>query len=278
MQDRLKRIFNIAGRTILITGASGYFGGYMAKTFLEVGAKVILLGRSKKLLTQIETCRREFGEDSACGFQADFYKRSEFVSLLRKMAKTFEIDVLINNAYDFSKKTGFNTPKGRLENLTYDQWRSAFDGGIYWPALTTQIIGAQFKRKKKGIIINMGSMYGVVSPDPKLYKGMKFFNPPTYTVNKAAIIALTRYTASFWGQHGIRCNAILPGPFPNVESNGPNSVTSNKFFLDRLKDNTVIGRVGHPNDLMGILIYLACDASSFMTGQAIIIDGGWTIR
>lgn len=277
MADKLHEIFDISNKCILLTGSCGFFGRYISKTFLEVGAKVILLSRSERLLEQIEDYRKTFGKEAVGGFQVDFYKRKELEKVLRVVTKQSDIDVVVNNAYDLSKKTGFNTPRGHLENSTYSQWKSAFESGIYWAVLTTQAVAEQFKRKKRGSIINIGSMYGVVAPNPKLYEGTDIFNPPTYSVNKAGLVALTRYTASFWGRHGVRCNAILPGPFSNVESAGPNSVRADDPFLERLKDNTVLHRIGHPHDLRGILIYLACDASSFMTGQAIRIDGGWTI-
>lgn len=277
MKDTLKEIFNVSNKCILITGASGFFGRYISRTFLELGARVILLDRSNRLLEQTEAYCKEFGKDSVFGFQVDFYKRKELINILKKIAKKFDIDTLINNAYDLSEKTGFNTPQGHLENSTYNQWKAAFESGIYWAVLTTQIIGEQFQKKKKGSIINISSMYGIVSPNPRLYEGTKFFNPPTYSVNKAGIIALTQYTASFWGHYGIRCNAVLPGPFSNVETVSPNSVTPDDTFLERLKRNTLLNRIGHPNDLRGILIYLASDASSYMTGQTIVIDGGWTI-
>jgi len=277
MKNKLKEIFNISGKSVLITGSNGFFGRYISRAFLEVGAKVILLSRSEKLTSQIRQYRKEFGKDAVSGFRVDFYKRKELTETLEKIAKNFDVDVVINNAYDLSKKTGFNATSGHLENSTYSQWKAAFDSGIYWAVLTTQIIGQQFKNKKNGSIINVSSMYGAVSPDPDLYKGTDFFNPPTYSVSKAGIVALTRYTASFWGQHSIRCNAILPGPFSNTESKTANSVDPDDIFLDRVKNKTVLNRLGHPEDLRGLLIYLASDASSFMTGQAIVIDGGWTI-
>lgn len=277
MTSKLEEIFGISNKCILLTGSSGFFGRYISRAFLEVGAKAILLSRSSELSDQVKEYRQTFGKNTAFGFQVDFYKRKELEDTLRKVTKKFDIDVVINNAYDLSEKTGFNTTRGHLGNSTYNQWKSAFESGIYWAVLTTQIIGEQFKRKKKGSIVNISSMYGVVSPNPKLYEGTSFSNPPTYSVNKAGIIALTRYTAAFWAKYGVRCNAVLPGPFSNVESEGPNSVSSDDFFLERLKSSTVLNRIGHPNDLRGILIYLACDASSYMTGQAVVIDGGWTI-
>lgn len=279
MRNNLQRIFNIKNKSVVITGAHGFFGRYISRAFLDVGAKVILLSRSFQIVEQIKEYQKIFGKERVSGFQVDFYQKKKFEKVLKEIVKTFNVDVLINNAYDLSKKTGFNTAQGHLETSTYNQWKAAFDSGIYWVVLATQIIGEQFKKKQKGNIINVSSMYGLVSPNPKLYERTDFFNPPTYGVNKAGVIALTRYTASFLGSYGVRCNAIVPGPFPNLEKKSSNSVNqqSDKFFLERLKKNTVLNRVGHPNDLSGCLIFLASNASGFVTGQHIAIDGGWTI-
>ena len=121
-------------------------------------------------------------------------------------------------------------------------------------------------------------MYAHVSPNPNLYKDTEFMNPPSYSVAKAGILAFTRYVASYWGKFGIRANTISPGPFSNTENqDSHNAVSDKSFFIDRLKENTSLKRIGHPTDLSGALIYLASNASSYMTGQALIIDGGWTI-
>ena len=277
MNDYLGNLFNVAKKTVLITGATGFFGRYMARTFLEADAKVVLLGRNEKLSDQAKEYRREFGEDNVFDYNVDFYDKGKLKKVLEEIVGTHDLDVLINNAYDMSHKTGFNTKEGCLEDSNYEQWESAFESGIYWAVLPTQIVGKRFMEKKRGSIINVSSMYGLVAPHPHLYEGKEFFNPPTYSVNKAGLIALTRYTASFWGQYGIRCNAICPGPFSNTESETANSVKSDDPFLERLKARTVLGRLGHPNDLRGALVYLASDASSYMTGQTMVIDGGWTI-
>jgi gluconate 5-dehydrogenase len=234
---------------VLIIGATGWLGSSMKETLEGCGANVYTVNRL----------------DVTGGFS----NTHGFNNHLLKLRKETEFDVLINNAYDMSEKTGFNTEDGTLESSHWSMWFSAFDTGIYWPVLATQIIGEKMK-KKGGSIINISSMYGVVSPDPELYEGSHYFNPVTYSTMKHALIGLTKYTASFWGEHKIRCNAIAPGPFPKE------SVDQGSFLL-RLERKTVLNRVGHPNDLRGILIYLASDASSYTTGQVIQVDGGWTI-
>lgn len=271
-------LFDIKQKTILLTGATGFFGRYFAQGLLEQGAKLILLGRSEKLLSQTKNYQRQFGRKQVQAIQCDFYKRRDLQLALEEIVKAHEIHALINNAYDINRKTGFNHPKGRLEDAKYSQWQAAFESGIYWAVLTSQIVGQQFRtRKIPGSIINISSMYGVVSPDPRLYLGTTFFNPPSYGVSKAGLLALTRYTAAFFGKDGIRCNAISPGPFSNTEEENYNSVNKDDPFLERLKQKTVLGRTGHPRELVGALVYLASDASSYTTGHNLVIDGGWTI-
>jgi NAD(P)-dependent dehydrogenase (short-subunit alcohol dehydrogenase family) len=102
-------------------------------------------------------------------------------------------------------------------------------------------------------------------------------NPPGYSASKAALLSFTRYVASYWGPHGIRANAIFPGPFSNTEDAGPNAVGEGDSFLDRLKARTCLRRIGRPAELAGAVVFLASNASSFVTGQGIVVDGGWTI-
>ena len=120
-------------------------------------------------------------------------------------------------------------------------------------------------------------MYAAVAPSPQLYKGTNFVNPPGYSASKAALLSFTRYVASYWGQHGIRANAILPGPFSNTEDVTPNAVPENDGFIERLRARTCLGRIGRPNELAGALLFLASDASSYITGHGLVVDGGWTI-
>jgi len=164
-----------------------------------------------------------------------------------------------------------------LENATFEQWQRNFFGGVFWPALAAQRLGDRLKSSRSASIINISSMYGIVAPSPKLYENTNKFNPPGYSAAKAAMLAFTRYVASFWGEYGIRSNAIVPGPFSNIGGASENSVNENDPFVARLQARTCLNRVGKPDELAGALLYLASDASSFVTGQAIVVDGGWTI-
>ena len=191
------------------------------------------------------------------------------------------VDILINNAYELGAQTGFNIPGGSLENASIDQWQRNLTGGVFWPELAIRKKSARgMKERKRGSIINISHhVCRQQRAHPALYReGTAFINPPGYSASKAALLALTRYTASFWGRHGIRCNAILPGPFSNVEdTTGQNTVKQNDFFIDRLKARTCLGRIGHPDELVGPLIFLASDASSYVTGHALMVEGDWTI-
>lgn len=275
----LTDIFNIAGKRILLTGAAGYLGQYMVKGLLGVGADLLLLSRSEKKLKGLqEECNSNY-PNRVESFVVDNYNHDELRETLLTLTGLHGIDVLINNAYDVGQRTGFNTPSGSLANSTEEQWESSFDC-TYWAVLTTQIIGNQMMERKAGSIINVASMYSLISPNPELYDGTGTLNPPTYSVSKAAICALTRYTASFWGSSGIRCNAILPGAFPNTDCVSENAVKPSGVFMKllRKRERTSLQRLGDPRELIGLLIYLASDASSYMTGQSLVIDGGWTIR
>lgn len=277
MSFKADNLFSIRGKTVLLTGASGYLGRTMGAAILENGARLVAIGRSDRIRHQEADWASQFGSDKISTYQVDMYDISKFEEAMDEIVnKESYIEVLVNNAFELNKNTGFNTPAGALENATYDQWMRNLTGGIYWAALTTQKLGAAMKAKGKGSIINISTMYAQVAPNPQLYEGTESLNPPGYSAAKAGLLAFTRYTASFWGSHGIRSNAILPGPFSNTEDESPNSVKANDPFIDRLKSRTCLRRIGQPRELVGSLLYLASDASSYVTGQTLVVDGGWT--
>ncbi len=278
MKFQAAHLFSLKDKTALLTGATGYLGRTMERALLANGARVLALGRSARLQELEQQWRDEFGADRAAAFQIDMYDLPALGKLLDTIVTSEKsVDILINNAHELGAATGFNIAAGSLENASIEQWQRNLTGGVFWPALAIQKIGAAMMKHGRGSIVNISTMYAVVAPSPLLYEGTDFINPPGYSASKAALLALTRYTASFWGRHGIRCNAILPGPFSNVEDTGQNSVKQNDFFLDRLKARTCLGRIGHPDELAGPLLFLASDASSYVTGHALMVEGGWTI-
>jgi NAD(P)-dependent dehydrogenase (short-subunit alcohol dehydrogenase family) len=271
-------LFSLEGKTVLLTGASGFLGRTMLRALLDNRATVIALGASERIAAQMTVLNGQYGSGRVQAYRVDLYDVPAVEEMLAQILDRYPvIDVLVNNAHELGARTGFNVAEGRLETATLDGWMRNLTAGVYWAALTTQRIEAAMKERRKGSIVNIATMYAVVAPSPQLYEGTDFINPPGYSAAKAALLAFTRYTASFWGPYGIRANAILPGPFSNTEDTTGNSVAPDDPFLDRLKRRTVVNRIGNPRELAGALLYLASDASSFTTGQALVVDGGWTI-
>lgn len=271
-------VFSVRGKTAIVTGASGFLGRTFVRALLANGARVVALGRSERLIREVETWKAEHGDNSCVGYQLDMFDSGTLASVLRKIvSEERTIDILVNNAHELGPATGFNVPSGSLENSDMQTWMRNLTGGVYWAASTTQVVGKRMQEQRTGSIINISTMYALVAPRPQLYADTQFVNPPAYSASKAALLSFTRYVASFWGSYGIRANAILPGPFSNTEDiGGPNSVDMESPFLQRLKAYTCLGRIGRPNELVGALLFLASDASSFMTGQSVVVDGGWT--
>ena len=271
-------LFSLDGKTVLLTGASGFLGRTMVRALLDNGATVLAFGGSERVEKQTAPLNEEYGPGRVQAYRVDLYDTPAVEKALAQVNHEHPVvDVLVNNAHELGPRTGFNVPEGYLQDATMDGWMRNLTAGVYWAALTTQIIGAGMKTRGKGSIVNISTMYAVVAPSPHLYAGTNFINPPGYSASKAALLAFTRYTASFWGPYGVRANAILPGPFSNTEQDSDNSVAPGDPFLERLKGRTVLGRVGHPRELVGALLYLASDASTFTTGLALVVDGGWTI-
>ena len=271
-------LFSLAGKTAVITGAAGYLGGIFTEALLDAGARVVLMGRGEKLDRVTRQFEARYGEGCAEAKRVDFYDTEAYRQALQDLIRRPNgIDILINNAFEFSKETGFNDPSGRLESLSKSQWMRSMESGVYWHALATQIVAEAMAKRRSGSIINVSSMYALVSPDPMLYEGTTIFNPPTYGATKAALLSLTRYTATFYGRRGVRCNALLPGAFPNLAGDSYNA-PRNEEFLKRLSDRTLLGRYGQPQDLKGAIIFLASDAAGYVTGQCLSVDGGWAVR
>ena len=271
-------LFSLAGKTAVVTGAAGYLGRIFTEALLDAGARGVLMGRGEKLLRVSQQLEAHYGEGSVEAKTVDFFDTENFRQMLQDLTlRPSGIDILINNAFEFSKETGFNDPSGRLESLSKGQWMRAMESGVYWHALATQVVAEAMAERRRGTIVNVSSMYALVSPDPALYEGTTIFNPPTYGATKAALLSLTRYTAAFYGRRGVRCNALLPGAFPNLGGDSYNA-PRNEEFLRRLSDRTLLGRCGQPDDLKGAIIFLSSDAAAYVTGQCLSVDGGWTVR
>ncbi|MDD5071179.1 MAG: SDR family oxidoreductase [Patescibacteria group bacterium] len=265
-------LFSLAGKTAVLTGAGGFFGRYFAEALLIAGAKVFLVDITEEKLNFLSDENRGRYKKIA----VDLYDRKKAEDVYQEILDKNRIDILVNNAFDFSLKTGFNNESGKLDKATFEQLQASFESGIYWAVQATQKFGFAMKKQGQGSITNICSMYGVIAPSPDLYEGTDKFNPPGYSMAKAGLLQFTRYASSFLSPE-VRVNAISPGAIPNTESQSYNAITNNDPVLQRLHKKILLKRMGHPNDLVGALIFLSSDSASYITGQNIIIDGGLTV-
>ena len=235
-------------------------GRGMANILLEYDAIVYILARNKAKFDI------EFGRQSSAHFiETDIENKKSIDYSIQKIGDhEGKIDVLINNAhYGVS-----NHP----EKMTSDEFRKGIDGGLnqYYNFIRASV--KYLKLSNNGKIINIASMYGMVVPDLDIYTGREeFLNPPNYGVAKAGVIHLSKYYAMYLGKYNINVNSVSPGPFPSKE------VQKDKEFIKRLANKTKLKRIGKPEDLQGIILLLSSSMSSYLTGQNIAVDGGWTI-
>jgi len=261
-------LFHLDGRIAFITGAAGHLGRSMAKGLAEAGAHVVLAGRKE------ENLRALANELLAEGRKADVVvidvENEE--SVQRAFARVAEdhgrLHVLVNNAYEGAG--------GTMETSSVESFARAYEvaviGAFRCIVAAKPLLKAAVLETGHASIINIASMYGIVSPDLRIYDSQEESNPPFYGAAKAGLIQLTRYAACEYAKEGIRVNAISPGPFPK-----PLIRVQNPGFHERLCAKTPLGRTGEPEELKGVVVFLASDAATFVTGANLVVDGGWTV-
>lgn len=257
--------FDLSGKIVLITGGYGHLGRAITQSLAYHGARVYVLARDKN---KFNTAFGFTGPDSdkirfaECDIASTDSIQKAFESV---MSKEGVIDVLINNAFYLSGRDPFS--------MTDEQWSESMDGTLNSVFRCIREVIPIIRKSKNGRIINVASMYGMVAPDLSIYKdNPEMLNPPNYGAAKAAVIQLTKYYAGLLGPEGITVNVVSPGPFPSPK------VQEKSGFVDELNKRTMLGRIGEPEELAGIFVYLASNASGYMTGQNLPVDGGWTAR
>lgn len=258
----LQELLCLQGKTVLITGGAGHLGAAMCEALAELGATIVIGSRNEaKSRPAAAMLSEKFGVQ-ASAIQLDITKPDDLETALERIEKEHgSLDILINNAWS-GKKNSF-------ESIELEDWKYDIDvclNGVFY----TVKKAFPYLKKSRGVIVNVASMYGHVAPDYRMYVGTNHANPPSYGAAKAGVIQLTKYLASFLAPHGIRVNAISPGPFPFSD------ILSNDDFIGALKAKTMLNRIGQPEDLKGPIALLCSDAAGFMTGQNICVDGGWT--
>lgn len=256
----MNNIFSVNGKVIVITGATGYLGSKMVEHLSLAGAKVMIL--STRLNKSKQLCKK-LGINKEQAFEIDISSKVSIEKVFKEIYNKFlTIDVLVNNAYfGIAKEFG---------NYTQEDWYKSLEGTVISIDMVTQVVSPYMSKQGSGRIINISSMYGMVAPDPSVYPDSIMMNPLSYGVGKAGIIQYTKYAAMKLAQENITVNTISYGPFPNI-----NNVT-NKTFLKNLANKTFVKRVGKPEEVSSAVYFLSLDESSYITGQNIVVDGGWT--
>lgn len=260
-------LFRLDGRVALVTGAGGRFGKAISTALAQAGAHVILNGRTPSHLETLSLSLKKSGlSTSVAAFDITDEQAAE-AAFQRIEEAHSRLDVLVNNAYSGATAT-FDTSSARDFARAYEVAVIAAFRLIQRAKGLLQKAATQIGHAS---VINISSMYGSVSPDPSIYGATAMNNPPFYGAAKAALLQLTRYAACHLAPFGIRVNALSPGPFPS-----PDLLRRFPAFERELEKKTPLGRVGDPAELMGAILFLASDASTYVTGATLPVDGGWT--
>ncbi len=263
-------LFDVSREIVLITGVAGQLGGEYAQAFLERGARVVGLD-----------IRSSAGSDALSAQYpanylfcvADVTEKASLQKALNEVVSKFGTPtVLINNAAIDSPPSAPPEENGPFEDYPEASWDKVIDVNLKGVYLCCQVFGAAMAKVCNGSIINIASIYGVVSPDQNLYeyrrkRGEVFYKPVAYSASKSGILNLTRYLAVYWAKKNVRVNSLtIAGVFSNQE----------QVFLDDYCGRIPIGRMANVSEYNGSVLFLASEASRYMTGANLVIDGGWT--
>jgi NAD(P)-dependent dehydrogenase (short-subunit alcohol dehydrogenase family) len=255
--------FRLDGRVAFLSGAAGHLGREMALALGGAGASLILNGRNAARLEAfaVELKQTGIAAECACFDVMDFERVRQFFD------DRTRLDILINNAVTMEPKS--------LAKVTPDDfdrtYRSAVTAAFEAVRAASPALIRAAEKWGDASVINIASMYGFVSPDPKLYSAPAQMSPPHYGAAKAALVQLTRHLAAELGEEGVRVNTLSPGPFPTGEV-----AMRDPGFAARLAERTMLGRTGRAAEIAGPVLFLASPASSFVTGSVLTADGGWT--
>jgi NAD(P)-dependent dehydrogenase (short-subunit alcohol dehydrogenase family) len=256
MNSYLNQLFKLEGKVAVVIGGGGYLCSEMARGFARAGCAVAVLDLRPEKATAVEAELRSAGFDRVMSLTIDVAKKQEHINALERVLSAFgQVDILVNGA-------GINSPTPFLE-LTLEEWYAILDSQITGTFLGCQVFGGYMVERGRGSIINISS----ASAGPPLSKAF------TYSVAKAGIKNLTQNLGREWGTKGVRVNALRPGFFP-TEWNRKNFITPEREAA--ILGHTPMGRYGEPGELLGATLWLASDASSFVTGAEIAVDGGFS--
>jgi len=262
----MENVFDLRNKTVIITGGAGLIGSAFSKACAQYNANVIIVDinetSGEKLVNNIII---ETQNSNTIFRKCDITNASEIQDLIDIVLNKFgKIDALVNNAYPRNKNYG-----RKFEDVTFDDFCENVDVHLGGYFLMSQQVSKVMIKQKYGNIINMGSIYGFAAPRFEVYGGTNMTMPVEYAAIKGGILNLTKYLASYLGKNGIRVNAISPG---GVHDNQPEN------FVKKYSDKVVLQeRMANPDDLINVLIFLISEASKYITGQNIVVDGGWSL-
>lgn len=259
----MQRLFDLSGKIACVVGGGGYLGGPVCEALARHGAHVVVADRRIDAAEQVRQRLAGAGLPAEA-LDLDCTDEPAVADAVdRIVGQHGHLDVMVNAA-------AFSTGK-TMDKMTLDDWQAGTRVTLGGAFLLGREAGRVMVAQGGGSIIQFGSMYGLVSPDFRVYGDDVPPNPPDYEAAKAGILQLVRYQAVCWAPHGVRVNAVVPGPFPN-----PAGMGDDRPFVDRLARRVPMGRVGRAEEIPGAVVFLASDAASYVTGTSIIVDGGWT--
>ena len=267
--------FSLTGRVAIITGAAGLLGVRHAEAIAASGGIPVLADvRGDAAEAAAAAITQQFGVP-ALGIETDVTSRTSVTAMLQAVQRRFErVDILVNNAARNPRVESATDAFTSLEQFSLEEWNADVAVGLTGAFLCAQVVGSAMAAAGRGVIINISSEYGVIAPDQRLYHkagepaARQPKKPVSYSVVKAGLHGLTLYLATYWADAGIRANTITVG---GVENGQP------REFLERAAARIPLGRMGLSHEFQGALVYLASDASSFVTGANLVVDGGKSV-
>ncbi len=258
---QVKKLFDLTGKTALFTGGTGYLGPAMAQALAEAGCRVIVTSREDETAQWAVSALPSIGWAEHAGVALNHMSEESLENGFgQAMALAGQIDILVNNANEAVAKD--------WRNVTAEEFERQLRNATGYFSLARRFHEQVVRRGGQGSVILLGSMYGMVGSYPDVYEGIQPISPVGYHALKGGILQMTRHLAVCWAKDGIRVNSLSPGPFPGPEVS--------PTLIERLEVRCPMGRMGQPEELKGAIVFLASDASSYMTGQNLVIDGGWT--